>query len=158
MKRRSTRNYPIHAAGHLWSVDSVAWTELPDGTQALSATELGRIHRAIANAICGGPDIMSFDELEFLCDVTSTNYTQVAEFLDLNKSTITTWRRKGTVPSRITSNALKRWFWFRLFGAELAAESLPLSRFQDDEAFLESAAQRAIRTKATIAVELKRAS
>jgi len=101
---------------------------------------------------------MSFDELEFLCDVTSTNYTQVAEFLDLNKSTITTWRRKGTVPSRITSNALKRWFWFRLFGAELAAESLPLSRFQDDEAFLESAAQRAIRTKATIAVELKRAS
>ena len=158
MKRRTTRNYPIHAGGHLWTVAAVTLTELPDGTQALSAAELSRIHRAVANAICGAPDIMGFPEFEFLCDITLTTFTQVAEFLDIDKSTVTTWRKKGLVPSRITSNALKRWFWFRLFGSELAAQRLPISRFQDDEAFLQSASQRAIRSKATMAVALKRAS
>jgi len=158
MKRRTMRNYPIHAGGHLWTVDAVTLTAMPDGTLALSATELDRIHRAVANAICGGSDTLSFDELEFLCDVTSTTFSQVAEFLDINKSTVTTWRKKGAVPSRITSNALKRWFWFRIFGGALATERWPLSKFQDDGAFLESAARRAIRAKATVAVELKHAS
>jgi hypothetical protein len=155
MKTRAEKNYPIHAGGHLWSADTVALTELPDGTLAVSQAELVRLHRAIANAICGGTDVLTFDELEFLCDVTSTTYTQVAQYLDLNKSTITTWRRKGMVPSRMTSNTLKRWFWFRLFGAELAREQLPLSGFRNDESFLHSATQRAIHSHATIPVELR---
>jgi hypothetical protein len=157
MKKRTAKNYLMHAAGHVWSVDAVTLTQLPDGTLALSQAELGRLHRAVANAICGGIGALSFDELEFLCDVTATTFTEVAEHLELNKSTITTWRRKGAVPSRIASNALKRWFWFRLFGAELAGDRLPLSRFRDDEAFLESATQRAIRNHATVHVELSRA-
>lgn len=158
MKSRVVRDYPIPAGGHLWTVDAVAVSELPDGTQAVSQAELQRIHRAVANAICGARGVLSFEELDFLCDVTATTYSQVADHLDLNKSTVTTWRRRGSVPSRVTSNALKRWFWFRLFGEDLAAERVPLSRFQNDEAFLEVAAQRAIRSKVTIPVELRPAS
>lgn len=158
MKRRIQKNYLVYAAGHQWVVDKVAITELPDGESALSQAELERVHRAIANAICGSPAVLDFDELEFLCDITMTTFTQVANYLDLNKSTITTWRRKGNVPSRITSNALKRWFWFRLFGDELGGESLPINRFRDDEAFLESASRHAVSRKATIHVQLKQAS
>jgi len=120
--------------------------------------ELTRVHRAIANALCGTPETLTIDELEFLCDVTSTTFTQVAAFLAINNSTITTWRRKGAVPSLLTSGALKRWFWFRMFGAERATEHLPISRFQDDEAFLESAAERAVRSRATVTATLRRAS
>jgi len=158
MKKRIARQYPIHAGGHVWNVGAVSLVELPDGTEAISQVELARVHRAIANAICGTAEVLTMDELEFLCDVTSTTFTQVAGYLDLNKSTITTWRRKGVVPSRLTSNALKRWFWFRMFGAELATEHLPISRFQDDEAFLESASERAVPSKVTVHAALRRAS
>ena len=158
MKARTSRNFPVYAAGHLWSVNAVKLTELPDGTQAISQEELARIHRGIANAVCGAGDVLTIEELEFLCDVTDTSFTDVAVFLDLNKSTITMWRKKGQVPSRMASNTLKRWFWFQIFGDELAGESLPLSGFQNDEGFLKVASQRAIRLKATMPVELKRAS
>lgn len=158
MKTKLLRHYPLHAAGHLWSVKAVKLTDLPDGTQAISQEELTRVHRAVANAICGSGEVLSFEELEFLCDVTATTFTEVAAYLDLNKSTITTWRRKGVVPTRVASNTLKRWFWFRLFGEQLASETLPISRFQDDRGFLEVASERAIRMKATESIELKRAS
>ncbi len=158
MKKRVLKNFPLHAAGHVWLVNEVSLSELPDGTRALSQQELLRAHRAIANAICAGADALSFDELDFLCDVTDTTYTKVADHLDLNKSTITTWRKRGSLPSRVISNALRRWFWFALFGSELRAERLALSNFRDDQAFLETATQRAIRSHITVSAELKQAS
>ena len=158
MKKRVHKNYPIHAGGHIWLVDSVTLVELPDGSHGLSQAELIRVHRAIANAICAGADALTFEELDFLCDVTDTTYSKVADHLDLNKSTVTTWRKRGSLPSRVVSNALRRWFWFGLFGSELKAERLALSSFRDDHAFLETATQRAIRSHVTAHVELKQAS
>jgi hypothetical protein len=158
MKKRVLRNYPLHAAGHIWLVREVTLAELPDGSRAISQQALLRAHRAIANAICAGMDALSFEELDFLCDVTDTTYTKVAEHLDLHKSTITTWRKRGSLPSRVISNALRRWFWFALFGSELRAERLALSNFRDDQAFLETATQRAIRSHVTVSAELNEAS
>ena len=158
MRKRVLKNYPIHVGGHVWLVDAVTLVQLPDGTRALSQQELLRVHRAIANAICAGADVLTFDEFDFLCDVAGATYTKVAEHLDLNKSTITTWKKRGSLPSRVTSNALRRWFWFELFGSELRSERLALSSFRDDRSFLEAATRRAIRSHVTVSVELKRAS
>lgn len=158
MKKKLERNYLVHAGGRLWTVDGVSLTLLPDDTLGVSQAELEKVHRGVANAICAGHEVLSIEELDFLCDVTTTTYAEVAAFLDLNKSTISTWRRKGAVPTRLTSNALKKWFWFRLFGDALSDERLPLSNFQDDAAFLETATQRAIKAKATLGVELGKAS
>jgi len=158
MKRQTVRKYQLHAGGRVWEVNGVTLTVLPDDSLGVSQAELSKIHRGVANAICAGHEVLTIDELDFLCDLTSTTYTEVAAFLDLNKSTITTWRRRGAVPTRLTSNALKKWFWFRLFGELMREERLPLSTFQDDEAFLESATRRAVKARATVGVELRKAS
>ncbi len=66
------RNQPFHAAGRLWTVPRMTLSVLPDGTLALSQAEIDRIHRAVANAVCGNARSLSTAELEFLCDVTGT--------------------------------------------------------------------------------------
>lgn len=158
MKTIHKDQYQFHAAGHLWAVASVTLTELPDGTVAIGQDELDRIHRAVANALCGGDAKLTSDELEFLCDVTDARYVDLARYLDMDKSTITTWRRKGSVPSRILSMALKKWFWFRLFGESMGDVRLSLSDMRDDVAFLRDASRRAVRSQVTFDVELKQAS
>jgi len=158
MKTTQKERYPIHAAGQLWLVAAVKLTELPDGTVAIAQDELEGIHRAIANALCGGDANLTGEELEFLCDVTDARYAEVARYLDMDKSTVTTWRRRGLVPSRIVSMALKKWFWFRLFGDSMGDVRLSLADVRDDGAFLRDAARRAVRSQVTFDVELKQAS
>lgn len=158
MKTRKVRNHRVFAAGQLWEVGSAVVSHLPDGTEAVSMDELERLHRAIANAICGSDEWLSFEEFEFLCDVTETTFTSAAEHLGLNKSTVSTWRRRGLVPSRLVGNALKRWFWFKLFGDRLAGEQLPLHSFASDLAFLETASRVAIEAHVSDRASIKQAS
>ena len=158
MKNRKIRNYQVFAAGHLWQVASAAITTMPDGSEAISAHELERVHKAVANAICGNHGHLSFEELEFLCDITETTFADAAVFLGINKSTISTWRRRGLVPSKLVGNALKRWFWFKLFGDRLGMQTLPIHTFASDLAFLETASQTAIKTNASDKAVLKQAS
>jgi len=158
MKATHEERYQVHAAGHLWAVASVELTELPDGTVAIDQSTLEAIHRAIANAVCGGEEKLTSDELEFLCDVAGARYVDVARYLDMDKSTVTTWRRKGGVPSRVVSMALKKWFWFRLFGESMGDVRLSLSDVRDDATFLRDASRRAVRSEVTFDVELKQAS
>lgn len=147
MKTRKVRNYKVFAAGQIWRLDAATLTVLPDGTTALSAAELDRLHRAIANAICGTDAHLSFEALTFLCDITRTTFSQAALFLGVDKSTVSTWRRRGLVPSKLVGNALKRWFWFKLFGESLGDRSLPIGDFVSDVAFLESASRAAVQTQ-----------
>lgn len=158
MKVTHKDRYQVHAAGHLWTVASVSLTELPDGTVAIDQDALAGIHRAIANALCGGDAKLTSDELEFLCDITEARFVDVARYLDMDKSTVTTWRRKGGVPSRVVSMALKKWFWFRLFGESMGDVRLSLSDVRDDAMFLRDASRRAVRSQVTFDVELKQAS
>jgi hypothetical protein len=157
MKTTRKEHYPVHAAGQLWTVASVTLTELPDGTQAIDQGELDGIHRAVANAVCGAEANLTGEELEFLCDVADARYIDVARYLDMDKSTVTAWRRRGLVPSRVVSLALKKWFWFRLFGESMGSVRLSLAEVRDDGAFLRDAARRAIRSQVTFDVELRRA-
>lgn len=120
--------------------------------------ELARLHRAIASAICESDEWLSFEEFEFLCDVTETTFTSAAEHLGQNKSTVSTWRRRGLVPSKLVGNALKRWFWFKLFGERLAGEQMPLLRFASDLSFLETASRAAIEAHVSDRASIKQAS
>ncbi len=158
MKSREVQDYHVFAAGHVWQVPSATLSVLPDGTEAISADELGRIHKAVANAICGQRNRLSFEELEFLCDITSSTFADAASFLGFNKSTISTWRRRGAVPSMLVGNALKRWFWFKLFGEALGTQTLPIHVLASDVSFLEAASQAALVARLSDEVELEEAS
>lgn len=138
-------DYDYHAAGRVWRLPSLTLTVLPDGERAISQVEIDRIHTAIANELCGAPGSMTFEELEFLCDVTMTPFNQVAELLGLHKSTLSRWRQAGAVPREVYSNFLRKHFWFKLFGDHLRGNRIRLDTVVDDEAFLRYAHDEAIR-------------
>ncbi len=137
-------NQPFHAAGRLWIVPTMKLAVLPDGTLALSQSEIDRIHRAVANAICGNVRCLSAAELEFLCDVTETAYSDVAKHLELDRSAVSRWRSRGRPIPRAHSLLLKKWFWFKLFGAQLGDEDVPLHLATDEPSLLDHAMHEAI--------------
>lgn len=100
-KIRTKRNYPYQAAGRTWTVPELRLTSLPDGSAAISEEEIQRIHRAIANEICGDEARLTMAELEFLCDATETSFSDVASTLQLHRSTVTRWRKTGEVPKGV---------------------------------------------------------
>ena len=127
---------PYQAAGRIWVVPELRLTTMPDGTVAILEEEVDRIHRAIANEICGSPEKLTIDELEFLCDITLTSFTDVADYLDVHRSTLTKWRKAGEVPRLLASLLLKKWFWFKLFGHELGDRSVKIGQLENEENFL----------------------
>ena len=150
------QDYSYLAAGRTWRVAELELTLAPDGTLGISMAEIRRIHRAIANQLCGAEDDLDSTELEFLCDIAGTTFTAAAEQLGVHKSTITKWRQAGRVP-RLPSLALKHWFWFRLFGGEMTEWAVPLRFLSDEQAFLALARQEAISQQVVEAIELQAA-
>ena len=138
MKSRTKikKNYPYQAAGRTWTVPMLRLDALPDGSAAISEMEIQRIHRAIANEICGDDACLTMDELEFLCDVTETSFSDVADALHIHRSTVTRWRKAGEVPKSVVSYALKKWFWNLLFGKSIGSKSVPLDCAVDETKFL----------------------
>ncbi len=136
-------NYSFFSAGRFWCVEELTLTVLPDGTTGISQAESSRIHRAIANQVCGAPADLSWHEFEFLCELNGTLYSEVAEQLSLHKSTVSRWRQAGAVP-HLASLALKRWFWVKLFGEQLKGWRVPVAHLGDEAGFLARARQQAI--------------
>jgi predicted DNA-binding protein (UPF0251 family) len=141
---KTKRNYPYQAAGRTWTVPELRLSSLPDGSAAISEDEIQRIHRAIANEICGGKASLTMNELEFLCDVTETTFSDVADALQIHRSTVTRWRKAGQVPKSVMSLVLKKWFWNRLFGKSLKNEAVPLDCAVDESRFLSFLKQETI--------------
>jgi len=125
---------------------------LPDGTLALSQAEIDRIHGAVANAVCGNARALSTAELEFLCDVTGTSLSDVARHLELDRSAVSRWKSRGDSIPRIYSLLLKKWFWFKLFGAELGDADIPLHLATDELSLLAYAMREAVEKKLTARV------
>lgn len=144
METISQQNYPYQAAGRLWLMPELCLTRMSDGTLAIMQDEIDRIHRAIANEICGSPDPLTNDELEFLCDVTLTSFAEVAESLCVHKSTLTKWRKSREHLPAWTSLLLKKRFWFRIFGDRLRNQTVRFEQVEDDEDFLAFARNQAI--------------
>lgn len=145
MKYVELSDYEFHAAGRVWRVPSLKLTVMPDGTRGISQVEIDRVHTAIANEICGASGPMTFDELEFLCEVTSSPFTEVADLLGLHKSTLSRWRQTGSVPKRVYGYFLRKHFWFRLFGEQLGTRRIDLGTVANEEEFLRFAHDEAIR-------------
>ncbi|MCB9780529.1 MAG: hypothetical protein H6742_18325 [Alphaproteobacteria bacterium] len=139
------KDYQYHAAGRIWIVPELQLLKLPDGSLGLPQTEINRVHRAVANALCGSEDPLSGEDFEFLCDVAGVAYAVVADALHLDRSTLTKWRDSGRPMPFIRSLFLKRWFWFRLFGDQLASEEVHLGALENDGEFLQLAHDAAIR-------------
>ena len=130
------KDYPYQAAGRTWMVPELRLAALPDGTAAISEEEIERIHRAIANEICGDETNLTVAELEFLCDVTGTSFSDVAAALKIHRSTVARWRGSGVVPGSVMGLALKKWFWYRLFGEDLGHEEVPIDIAVDEAKLL----------------------
>ncbi len=144
MKTKTKKNYPYQAAGRTWTVPELRLISLPDGTAAISEEEIYRIHRAIANEICGSDTTLSMDELEFLCDLTDKSFSDVADCLQIHRSTVTRWRKSGEVPKSVMSLVLKKWFWYLLFGESLRDEAVPLNCAVNETKFLSFAKKETI--------------
>ena len=151
------REYPYQAAGRTWVVPELHLNTLPDGTVVILEEETKRIHRAIANEICGSPESLSVDELDFLCDITGTPYSGIADYLGLHRSTLTKWRTAGRVPRQITGLMLKKWFWFKLFGDQLGKGTLQIEDMQDETSLLSAVRSRAIESDLAEPMELMKA-
>jgi hypothetical protein len=63
------------------------------------------------NEICGLASTLNPDELEFICDVISTRFNDVAEFLSVTKNSVTFWKSLGKTIPLNESLSLKKWFW-----------------------------------------------
>lgn len=143
------KNYKYRVAGRTWLVPKLHLEKMPDGTVAISQDEIDRIHKAIANQICGSSEDLSFVELEFLCDVSETPFYEVAKYIGMHKSALSKWRKTGAVPNHITSIFLKRWFWFKLFGHVLSDKTVKLKDIRDEIEFLNLAKSHAIGQRLT---------
>lgn len=130
------RDYRYHAAGRIWLVPKLHLIRLPDNSLGLPQTEIDRVQRAIANELCGAETPMTGEEFEFLCDVVAVPYALVAEALQLDPSTLSRWRDSGRPMADVRSLVLERWFWFRMFGDRLSAQTVPLGAVENDIEFL----------------------
>ena len=138
------KKYPYRAAGQTWIIPEFHLSKLPDGTIAVLEEEINRIHYAIANEICGDENGLSKDELEFLCDMTQTSFSEIADYLGIHQSTLTQWRTAGKIPKNVMGLVLKKWFWFKLFGQKLGRRKISISQFRDEVRFLSFAKAEAI--------------
>lgn len=151
------KNYSYMAAGRVWLVPELRLVALPDGGLGLPEDEITRVHRAIANEICGSPDPLTSDEIEFLCGTAAITYAEVADALGFHRSALTRWRSSSSPLRLITSRAMKRWFWFRLFGPELPENTIPLAAARDDVALLHIVHERALDHHLVSAIRERRA-
>ncbi|MBU0608697.1 MAG: hypothetical protein KKI08_12485 [Armatimonadetes bacterium] len=135
-KHKTIRNHEYLAAGHRWLIPEYHLIVFDDGEEGVSQVEIERVHRAIANEICGAPEPLTFDELEFLADTAGMNLADVARVLDVHRSTITKWRGSGSVSRGVFSTALKRHFWFELFGEALRGQQIPMEVVGSEPALL----------------------
>lgn len=110
------RDHHLHIAGRRWVVPEVRLTALPRGRTGLSQPEIDRVHRAVANHICGSADRLTAAAFEFLCDTADVPYLRVATALSLDRSTFTKWMGTGRPMRDERSGLVKRWFLDRLFG------------------------------------------
>lgn len=152
------RDYSYLAAGKVWTVPELRLVRLPDGTIAVSADEIQRVSRAIANEICGAAEPLTAEELEFLCGTCAVSYSEVGDAVGVHRSALTRWRKASSTVRATTSQALKKWFWFQLFGSDLGDGTIPLSAARDDAALLRVAHDRALQSNTVSLVQERRAA
>jgi len=149
------KDYPYQAAGRTWTVRKLELTKLPTGKLGLSLAEIRRVNHAVANEICGSAEPLTFLDFEFLCATTSTTFKEAAEFLGIHRTTVTKWRRPDASIQPTYSLVLKKWFWFKLFGEQLADGIVPFHTVRNEADFLEFAKEAAIENQLATRIQTK---
>ncbi|MCA2960174.1 MAG: hypothetical protein IOD12_07970 [Silvanigrellales bacterium] len=151
-------NYPYRAAGRIWNIPQIHFVTGPDGTLGISGLELERVHKAIANEICGNGEPLTGEEIEFLCGISGLSFSEVASQCGFNRANITYWRKKGAVNDR-DSALLKRFFWVQLFSNQISTiHSVNVRMLLSEKEMLSALRDEAIREDVTFEVKLARAS
>ena len=134
---REVRDYAYQAAGAIWLVPTLRLSVFDDGEEAISLAEIERVHRAIANELCGEAGPLTFEELDFLCDVADLSLAELARTLSLHRGRLARGRDQNAVPAGVTAMAARRLFWFKIFGAQVHGKFIPLDVAGSDRSFLQ---------------------
>lgn len=129
-------DYRYRAAGRWWVIPKLTLVRLPDGSNALTQVEIDRVHLAIANRICGSSEGLRRDEFEFLCAVAEVSQAATAEYLAIDRSTLTKWKGSDKPMPLARSAVLRRWFWMILFGEDSARVHVPLTALRSEKEIL----------------------
>jgi len=134
---KTIKNYLYQTAGSTWKipdvqieVSQISYEEIIPGH------EITRMNKFVANELCCSHSILNGDELDFLCDLTATKYTDVAKKIGLTKSVVSKWVAKGgdKIPFA-ASLILKKWFWGKIFFVKNLKSISPELAFDDEKFF-----------------------
>ena len=130
---RTIKRYPYQAAGRTWQIPDVQIEASQNGTEVLPGREVTRMNEYIVHKICCDYSELTGEELAFLCDLTTTKYTEVASKLGVTKSIVSKWVAKGKEKfSLVYSIILKKYFWAKVFDTKHLSH-IELSLAFDDE-------------------------
>ena len=133
---RTIDNYPYQIAGRTWHIPHLQIEKSEFGTEVLPSHEITRMNNFVANEICCTYTELTGDELDFLCDMTTTKYTEVALKIGLTKSIVSKWIAKGKEKISLAhSIILKKYFWVKIFGTERLSYLAPALAFDDEKLF-----------------------
>ena len=120
-KIEAIKDYLYQIAGKTWMIPEVRLEKSESGRVVIPGSEITRMNCHVANGICGVHSSLTGAELDFLCDITSTKYTTVADEIGVSKSVISKWTAKSESEIPLApSVVLKKWFWGRIFGEDTA--------------------------------------
>ncbi len=133
---RTIDDYPYQVAGKTWKIPHVQIEKSETGSEVLSGKEVTRMNEFVANAICSKYNELTGEELDFLCDITATKYTEVALKIGLTKSIVSKWvaKEKENI-SFAHSIILKKYFWIKIFGTVNLGTIEPILAFDDEKLF-----------------------
>jgi hypothetical protein len=146
-EKKALKNYPFIAAGRTWTFTEIMLDINPDGTTVVPGREIDRMNFSVANELCGALAPLKAEEMEFLCLVTTTSGSDIADVLGVAKSSVTHWKKPGQGVPLAASLRLKRWFWSKIFSCKIGPEidHVPTRVIIDENEFLKFLRDIAVR-------------
>ena len=114
-KKQIIKNYPYQIAGKTWTIKKVTMQKSISGGLVFPGKEVTRMNHVVAKEICGGYSTLSGQELEFLCDLTTTKFVDVSIILGISKGTVSKLVSQNSHLAISQSIQLKKWFWAKIF-------------------------------------------
>lgn len=135
-KAKTIKDYLYQIAGKTWVIPEVRLETSESGRVVIPGSEITRLNHHVANGICGTHSALTGAELDFLCDITTTKYTLVADEIGVSKSVISKWTAKPESETPLAASViLKKWFWGRIFGVDKEL-AIPAGVLCDDRKLL----------------------
>ncbi len=129
-------NYPYQIAGNTWVIPQVCIHKSHSGHVVFPGREVTRMNHFVAKEICGSHSPLKGQELDFLCDLTTTKYVEIAAKLGVAKGTVSKLISKDDHLSISQSVQLKKWFWAKIFGID-RLENVPAILIFDENKLLD---------------------